>query len=161
MSGSFGEYRSNPNPKIRRRVRSRLYGNIVCALDRNRYKVAWDNGTTSDCYSNCLSKEASFASLPPDVQPPLAEDRPDLPPQGQEATDNQAEAIMDNERDLEEEEHLPDAGGGQTIHPTLDPRRRGLKQVRWTQSNLPKGLMTLKEGCLGSWLRKRRSQLTI
>ena len=34
-----------------------------------------------------------------------------MPPQGQEATDNQAEAIMDNERDLEEEEHLPDAGG--------------------------------------------------
>lgn len=111
VSGSFGEYRSNPNPNIRRRVRARLYGNIVCALDRNRYKVAWDNGTTSDCYSNCLSKEASFASLPPDVQLPLAEDRPDLPPQGQEAADNEAEAIVDNERDLEEEEHLPDAGG--------------------------------------------------
>ncbi len=49
-------------------------------LDRNRYKVAWDDGTTSDCYSNSLSKEAAFASLPPDVQPPLARDRLDLPP---------------------------------------------------------------------------------
>jgi hypothetical protein len=39
VSGSFGEYHSNPNPNICRCVRSRLYGNIVCALDQNRYKV--------------------------------------------------------------------------------------------------------------------------
>jgi hypothetical protein len=51
VSGSFGECCSNPNPNICHCVRARLYGNIVCALDQNRCKVAWNDGTTSDCYS--------------------------------------------------------------------------------------------------------------
>jgi hypothetical protein len=80
VSGSFGEYRPNPNPNICQQIRTCLLGNIICALDRNRYKVAWDDVTTSNCYSNSLSKEATFASLPPDIQPPLAWDRLDLPP---------------------------------------------------------------------------------
>jgi hypothetical protein len=79
VSGSFGEYQPNPYPNIHWQIRTCLFGNIICVLDRNRYKVAWDNGTTSDCYSNSLSKETTFASLPPDVQPPLAWDRLALP----------------------------------------------------------------------------------
>jgi hypothetical protein len=47
-----------------------MFGKIVCALDRNRYKVAWDDGNTSDYYSDHLSKEAAFASLSLDAQPP-------------------------------------------------------------------------------------------
>jgi hypothetical protein len=73
VSGSFREYCPNPNPNIYQRIRTWLFGNIVCAIDRKRYKGAWDDGTTSD------SKEATFASLPPNVQPPLAQDRLNLP----------------------------------------------------------------------------------
>ena len=110
VSGSFGEMGPNPNPNIPRRVRQRIYGNIIEAVGPKQYKVLWDDGTTREHFSNSLKKERSFASLPPDVRPPRLQDNPDLPPQGQQRIDEEQEEIDENKRDQEIEEHLPGAG---------------------------------------------------
>jgi hypothetical protein len=60
VTGSFGENCPNLNPNIRQWIRTQLFGNIVCMFDRKKYKVAWDDGTTSDCYSNSLSKRLNL-----------------------------------------------------------------------------------------------------
>ena len=41
VSGSFGEYIANPNPNIKRRVRKRIFGRIVKAVDKSQYEVCW------------------------------------------------------------------------------------------------------------------------
>ena len=110
VSGSFGEMAHNPNPNISRRVRQRIFGNIIEAVGPKQYKVLWDDGNTREHFSNSLKTERSFASLPPDVRPPRLQDNPDLPPQGQQQIDEEQEQIGEIERDQEMEEHLPGAG---------------------------------------------------
>ena len=91
VSGSFGEYRPNPNPNIKRRVRKRIFGHIICAVDRKKYKVRWDDGRETEVFSNCLSKESLSAALPPDLPPSRQQDNPELPPQGQAQADEEEE----------------------------------------------------------------------
>lgn len=69
--GSFGEHHSNPNSNIHYQVKARLCRSIVSAIKRIRYKVALDDGTSSDCHSNSFSKESPSASVPPDILPLL------------------------------------------------------------------------------------------
>jgi hypothetical protein len=45
--------------------------------------------------------------------------------QGQEAMDNEVEAIARNERDLEEEEHLPEVGGASNLSDSESKERDG------------------------------------
>jgi hypothetical protein len=72
VSGSFGEMAPNPNPNISRRVRQRIFGNIIEAVGPKQYKVLWDDGSTKEPFSNSLKEERSFALLPPDVRPSLS-----------------------------------------------------------------------------------------
>ena len=57
VSGSFGEQLPYPNPNIKRKVRVRIYGNVVKAVERNQYLISWDNGSTSILFSNSLRLE--------------------------------------------------------------------------------------------------------
>jgi len=111
VSGSYGEYRPNPNPNIKRRVRERIYGHIICAVDHKKYKVRWDDGREAEVFSNCLSKELPSAALPPDHPPSRQQDNPDLPPQGQAEADQDEEDIQEAQRDQEDTEHLPGGPG--------------------------------------------------
>jgi hypothetical protein len=111
VSGSFGEYRPNPNPNIKRRVRERIFGHIICAVDRKKYKVRWDDGRETEVFSNCLSKESLSAALPPDLPPSRQQDNPELPPQGQAQADEEEEEIQEAQHDQEESEHLPGGVG--------------------------------------------------
>ena len=108
--GSFGNYVPNPNPNIKRRIRMKLYGTIVRAVDKKQYEVLWDNNKTSLVFANSLAKETPFASLPPSVIPLRQQDNPEMPPTGQEAMDIEEEEIIESQRDQEETEHLPFAG---------------------------------------------------
>ena len=55
VSGSFGDYCPNPNPNIQRRVRARIFGNIVEAVGPLQYKVLWDDGVSHEPhFSNSL-----------------------------------------------------------------------------------------------------------
>jgi len=111
VSGAYGEYRPNPNPNIKRRVRERIYGHIICAVDHKKYKVRWDDGQEAEAFSNCLSKELPSAALPPDHPPSRQQDNPDLPPQGQAEADQDEEDIQEAQRDQEDTEHLPGGPG--------------------------------------------------
>jgi hypothetical protein len=110
VSGSFGDYVPNPNPNIKRRIRMKLYGTIVRAVDKKQYEVLWDNNKTAVVFANSLAKETSFASLPPSSIPLRRQDNPEMPPTGQEAADAEEEEIIDSQRDQEATEHLPFAG---------------------------------------------------
>ena len=108
--GSFGDYVPNPNPNIKRRIRMKLYGTIVQAVDKKQYEVLWDNNKTAVVFAKSLAKETSFASLPPSSIPLRRQDNPEMPPTGQEAADAEEEEIIDSQRDQEATEHLPFAG---------------------------------------------------
>jgi len=82
VSGTFGDYCPNPNPNIPRRVRARIFGNIIEAVGHLQYKVLWDDGVSREPhFSNSLRKESSVASFLPDLRPPRIQDNPELPPQ--------------------------------------------------------------------------------
>ena len=55
VSGSFGDFIPNVNPAVKRRKHLRIYGNVLCAVDRGKYRVQFDNETIQECYSNSLS----------------------------------------------------------------------------------------------------------
>ena len=113
VSGSFGEYIANPNPNIKRRVRKRIFGRIVKAVDKSQYEVCWDDGKTFAVFGNSLSKESAFASLPPSFVPERQQENPELPPMGQLALDIEEEEIIDSQQDYEIGEHLP--GGAAVV----------------------------------------------
>lgn len=117
VSGSFGEYIANPNPNIKRRVRKRIFGRIVKAVDKSQYEVCWDDGKTFAVFANSLSKESAFASLPPSFIPERQQENPELPPMGQLALDIEEEEIIDSQQDFEVGEHLPGVAtvGGEGI----------------------------------------------
>ena len=67
---------------IPRRVRARIFGNIIEAVGHLQYKVLWDDGVSREPhFSNSLRKESSVASFLPDLRPPRIQDNPELPPQ--------------------------------------------------------------------------------
>ena len=69
VSGSFGEYIADPNPNIKWQVGNRIFGQIVKAVDKSQFEVRWDDGKTFAVFANSLSKESTFASLPPSFIP--------------------------------------------------------------------------------------------
>ena len=88
-----------------------IFGNIIEAVGHLQYKVLWDDGVSREPhFSNSLRKESSVASFPPDLRPPRIQDDPELPPQDQLVTDQEAEDIEDSQRDQQPEEHLPGQG---------------------------------------------------
>lgn len=109
VSGTFGELQSNPNPNIKRRVKKRVFGNVIGAVDAKKYRVDFDNIGVLEVSSNRLRLEAATASLPPDVVPcRRSENLSSLPPVSQAAQDEEEEeAIRDSQQDFDEEEHLP------------------------------------------------------
>ena len=105
VSGKFGDFIDDPLSAGRRK-RARIYGVVVQAIDSRKYKVLFDNGTTTECYSNSLRVE-SATSTPPDL-PPLPDPRaaPPLP----SSTSNEAEVPPIPRPEEEEEsvtEHMP------------------------------------------------------
>jgi len=44
VSGALGRSIDNPNPTIKRKHKERLFGTVICAVDRNKYRVRLDNG---------------------------------------------------------------------------------------------------------------------
>ena len=149
VSGSFGDYVPNPNPNIKRRIRMKLYGTILRAVDKRQYEVLWDNNNISIVFANSLAKETSFASLPPSVIPLRQQDNPEMPPTGQEAADAEEEQITESQRDQEDTEHLPFAG--QPVGGASPLTKRTKKQQR---RHLPRRVLLLgaqkEEGGSGS-----------
>ena len=81
VSGTFGELIPNPDPNKRQCVRKRLVGNVLHAVGHGKYMVAFDNGETIECCSNRLHVERTTSSIPPDVPPQQAIERPtNVPP---------------------------------------------------------------------------------
>ena len=79
VSGAFGNFVENPNPRIKRRLRNCLYGHVVPAFGRKEYNVLWDNSVEQRVSSNRLCIEdvesgVPVHDLPEQVQVTLADD---------------------------------------------------------------------------------------
>ena len=61
VSGSFNDYCPNPNPNIPRRVRARIFGNIIEAVGHLQYRVLWDDGVS--CEPDFSNSTDSFGNL--------------------------------------------------------------------------------------------------
>jgi hypothetical protein len=67
VSGSHGELIPNPNPKVPRRIRKRIFGIVRCAVGPKKWMVQFDNGSSSECFSNTLKIENPDSSPAPDA----------------------------------------------------------------------------------------------
>jgi hypothetical protein len=108
VSGTFGELIPNPDPTKRQGVRKRLFGNVICANGHGKYRIAFDEGSTMECFLNRLRAESSFSSVPPEVIPPQVDAvNANLPPRAQADIEEEADGIIESIEDShEEEEHV-------------------------------------------------------
>lgn len=74
--GTFGELIPKPDPNKRECVHKHLIGNVLHAVSHGKYMVAFGNGETIECCSNCLRIERTTSSIPPDAPPQQAIKRP-------------------------------------------------------------------------------------
>lgn len=74
--GTFGELIPKPDPNKRECVHKHLIGNVLHAVGHGKYMVAFGNGETIECCSNCLRIERTTSSIPPDAPPQQAIKRP-------------------------------------------------------------------------------------
>ena len=65
VSGKFGDFIVSTDGK--RRKRARVFGHVIEAAAANKYRVAFDNNITLECFSNSLRVESASSSVPPDV----------------------------------------------------------------------------------------------
>jgi hypothetical protein len=108
VSGSFGDFYSNPDPNVKRRKRLRIYGVVQAACGPRQYRVCFDSGLIVDCFSNTLRLEKSSASVPSDELEAAV--------LRVEHTDNvnvnDDAIVVENEaaaNDIEMEEHMPES----------------------------------------------------
>jgi hypothetical protein len=109
VSGSVGPLVENPDASKKRKVRSRLYGNVVEEAGNKSYKVQFDDGQIRSVPSNTLRIEKASASLPPDEHP-----RPPPTAQGENHDEEDPDAAEeDDERGnpQQEEERVPEEEG--------------------------------------------------
>jgi hypothetical protein len=64
VSGSHGPLVVNPKPRVKHRVHQKLFGTVIEAVDKNRYKVRFDDGSIKDCFSNTLKIEKEGTGIP-------------------------------------------------------------------------------------------------
>ena len=64
VSAKCGELISNSCQSQYRRVRERLFGNVVSSIGGNKYSILFDNGITKEIQSNSLRIEDSSAGVP-------------------------------------------------------------------------------------------------
>jgi hypothetical protein len=55
VSGKFGDLLPSKNGQ--RQKRDRLFGNVIDAVDANKYRVLFDNAVELECFSNSLRLE--------------------------------------------------------------------------------------------------------
>jgi hypothetical protein len=55
VSGKFGDLLPSENGQ--RQKRARLFGNVIDAVDANKYRVLFDNAVELECFSNSLRLE--------------------------------------------------------------------------------------------------------
>jgi hypothetical protein len=96
VSGTLRKYMEGPT---KRRRHQRLFGHIVSAIGERKYLVRFDDGTEKECPSAVLRVERVAASLPPDVQVPIASTQVEA---------MEAEDVQEEIADQDEEAELPD-----------------------------------------------------
>jgi hypothetical protein len=108
VSGTFRELIPNPNPAKRRCVRKQLFGNVIYAVGHGKYKVAFDDGVTLECFSNWPRAETLSTSIPLDVLPPQADiATANVPPRPQADIEQEADAVIEYTEDSHlEEKHM-------------------------------------------------------
>jgi len=105
VSGTLGGYMEGPTKRHRHQ---RLFGHIVSAVGERKYLVRFDDGTEKECPSAVLRVERVAASLPPDVQVPIASTQVEE----MEAEDVQEE-IADQDEEAEDEEAAAEEQAGE------------------------------------------------
>jgi hypothetical protein len=63
VSGPYGELVANPRG-LKRRVRQRIFGVVVCAAGEHKYKVRFENDLEKVCFSTSLRVESHDLSVP-------------------------------------------------------------------------------------------------
>ena len=70
VSGHHGEYEDPPkdspkqkNGRKARRKRKKLTGQVVYSVDKEKWRVMWDDGGRKDCFSNTLKYEGEGVPL--------------------------------------------------------------------------------------------------
>jgi hypothetical protein len=94
VSGRYGELVANPRG-LKRRVRQRLFGVVVCATGEHKYKVRFENDLEKVCFSTSLRVESHVICVP------LIESLPLLPAAQQEEAQGGAEDADDEEEEEE------------------------------------------------------------
>jgi hypothetical protein len=109
VSGSFGVLIPNPDSNKKRCIHKRLVGNVLHAVGHGKYMVAFDNGETIECCSNCLCVEARTSAIPPDVPPKQVVERPaNAPPRPLAVVEQEIAELIEATKDShEDEEHIP------------------------------------------------------
>ena len=64
VSGCVGEKVANPDPRQKRKVRERVYGNVLEEAGPKKYRVQFDDGVQRDVSSKILRIERATAFLP-------------------------------------------------------------------------------------------------
>jgi hypothetical protein len=90
--GRYGELVANPRG-LKRRVRQRLFGVVVCAAGEHTYKVRFENDLEKVCFSTSLRVESHVLGVP------LIESLPLLPAAQQEEAQGGAEDADDEEEE--------------------------------------------------------------
>jgi hypothetical protein len=54
VSGTFGDFYADPEPKVKCRKRQRIYGVVQEACGPRKYRVCFVSGLIFDCFSNTL-----------------------------------------------------------------------------------------------------------
>ena len=111
VSSKCGELIPNPRGSQFRRVRQRIYGNVVASIGDNKYSVQFDNGLTKQLVSNSLRIEDSTAAIPPSeasqAGTTITEKESVGNPTGSLAVEDREEHINDTQDQIDEEEHIP------------------------------------------------------
>jgi hypothetical protein len=105
VSRRYGELEVNPRG-LKRRVRKRLFGVVVCAAGEHKYKVIFENDLEKVCFSTSLRVESHVLGVP------LIESLPLLPAAQQEESQGGAKDADDEEEEEEEENDFRDMLAG-------------------------------------------------
>jgi hypothetical protein len=125
VSGSLGQLIPSPDPNKNRCICQWLFDNVVSAVGPGKYLVACDNDEMMECPFNHLHVESRTSTIPPDVPPIQALQRPaGAPPQAIAAAEREMDELIQAIEDSHEDnKHLPPA---QQVH---DPDGRMPGQV--------------------------------
>ena len=64
VSAKCGKLSPNPRGSGFRRIRERIFGNVMKSVGDNKYSIKFDDGTTKEVHSNTLRIKDSESGLP-------------------------------------------------------------------------------------------------